>query len=98
MKVYRRVLRWFDLMERIDEGPRQRKVKAAIVEGQQRRGISRFGWLDGDKNGFSCQGSKLAGGNATHKRKECAERTCEGMMVLMQFEEDRCLHVVCHLY
>ena len=78
-------------MERMDEGPRPRKVKAAIVEGQQWRGIfSRFGLLDGSEKGFSChcQESRLAGGNATRKRKECAERTCEGMIVLMQFEDD----------
>ena len=66
--------------------PRPSKVKAAIVEGQQRRGIfSRFGLLDESEKGFSChcQGSRLSGGNATHKRKECTERTCEGMIVLM---------------
>ena len=69
MKVYRKVLRWFGHMEGKDEGLRPRNVKAAIVDDQQWRESSRFGLLDGDEKCFSCQGSRLAGGNATHKRK-----------------------------
>ena len=34
-------------MERMDEGPRPRKIKAAIVEGQQERERPRFVWVDG---------------------------------------------------
>ena len=49
MKVYRRALQWFGRMERMDERPRPRKVKAAIVQGQHGRGSSRFGLLNGMK-------------------------------------------------
>ena len=56
------------------------------------KNFSKFDLLEGSEKGFSCHW--LAGGKATCKRKECAERTCEGMIVLMQFEDDRCLHVV----
>ena len=37
-KVDRRVLRWFEHVERMDEGRWPRKVKAAKVEGQKGRG------------------------------------------------------------
>ena len=39
------------------------------------------------EKGFSYQRGRLAGGNATRERKECVERTCEGVIVLTQFEE-----------
>ena len=71
------------------------------MEGLQGRGRPRFGWLDGGEKGFSCKGGRLAGGNATRERKECAERTCEGVIVLTQSEEGRdlrvigCLHWMC---
>ena len=57
------------------------------MEGRQGRGSPRFGWLDGGEKDFSCQKNRLAEGNATRERKECAERTFEGMIVLMQFKE-----------
>ena len=83
------MLRWFGHVERVDEGRWPRKVKAAKLEGRLGIGKPRFGWLDGVKNGISYQGGKLAGGNATRKRKECVERTCEGVIVLTQSKESR---------
>ena len=50
------------------------------------------------EKGVSYQRSRLAGDNATHKRKECMERTCEGVIVLTQSEEDIHLRVVGCLY
>ena len=72
-------------MEKVDELRWPRKVKAAEVEGQQRKGRRRFGWLDGVKRVVAFQGVRLAGGNATRERKECVERTREVVIVLMQF-------------
>ena len=46
------------------------------------------------EKGVSYQGGRLAGGNATRKRKECVERTCESVIVLTQSDEGRHLHVV----
>ena len=42
-KVDRRVLRWFGHVERLDEGHWPRKFRAAKVEGQHGRAITRFG-------------------------------------------------------
>ena len=42
-------MRWFGLMERMDEGRWPRKVKADRAEGQQGRGRPRFSELDGVK-------------------------------------------------
>ena len=39
-------------------------------------------------------GVSIKGGSATRKRKECAERTCEGVILLMQSKKGRCLSVV----
>ena len=50
------------------------------------------------EKGFSCKGGKLAGGNATRKRKVFVERTCEDVIVLTQSEEGRCLRVIGCLY
>ena len=46
------------------------------------------------EKGDSYQGGRLAGGNATRERKECVERTCEGVIVMTQSEECRRLRVV----
>ena len=40
----------------------------------------------------------LAGGNAIRERKECVERTCEGVIVLTQSKEGRHLRVIGCLY
>ena len=47
------MLRWFGHVERMDEGLWPRAAKAAKVEGQQRRGRPRFGWLDGVKSALA---------------------------------------------
>ena len=36
------------------------------------------------EKGVRYQGGSLAGGYATSERKECEERTCEGVIVLTQ--------------
>ena len=84
----------------MDKGPRPRKFKAAIVEGEQWREISRFILLDGNGKGFSCHchRSRLAGGNATRKRKEGVERTCEGVIVLTQSDDGMELRVIGSLF
>ena len=43
-------------------------------------------------------GEKGLEGNLTRERKECVERTCEGVIVLIQFEAGRRLHMVGCLY
>ena len=40
------MLQWFGHVERMDEGRRPRKVKAAKVEGRLRGGRPKFGWFD----------------------------------------------------
>ena len=57
------------------------EVKAASVEGQQRKLRQRFVWLDGGEKGFSCQRDRLAGGITTCMREECVERTEEYKLV-----------------
>ena len=46
------------------------------------------------ENGVSYQGGRLAVGNATRERKECVERTCEGVIVLTQSDEGRDLGAI----
>ena len=46
------------------------------------------------EKGCSCKRGRLAGGNATHERKECVERTCEGVIVLTQSDEGKDLRVI----
>ena len=82
----------------MDEGCWPRRVTAAKVEGQQGIWKPRFIWLDGGEKGFSSQERRLAGGNATCKRKECVERTSEHMIVRTQSYEDRRLRIVGCLY
>ena len=58
----------------------------------------RFSWLNGGEKRFSCKGGRLTGGKANRKRKVSVERTCEGVIVLTQYEEGRSLRVVGCLY
>ena len=44
-----RVLRWFGLVERMDEHRMARRVMMAEVSGGRVRGRPRLGWLDGVK-------------------------------------------------
>ena len=62
-------------------------VKADTVEDQQGRGRPKFGWLDVVKKSSSCQGGRLAGGNAICENEEFVERTCEDVIVLTLSEE-----------
>ena len=41
------------------------------------------------EKGVSYQEGRLARGNATHERKKCVERTCEGVIVLTKSDEGR---------
>ena len=46
------------------------------------------------KKGVSYHGGRLVEGNATRERKECVERTCEGVIVLTQSDEGMNLRMI----
>ena len=47
------VLRWFGLVERMDEERLLKKVTNANVDGRSARGRARFGWMDGVKRALN---------------------------------------------
>ena len=65
------MLRLFGHVEMMDEGRWPTNVKAAKKEGQQGKGRLRFCSLDMVKKGFSSQGGRLSGSNATRDKKDC---------------------------
>ena len=51
-----RVLRWFGLVERMDEYRMARRVLMAEVSGRRVRGIPRLGWMDGVRVALGSRG------------------------------------------
>ena len=67
-KVERRMLQWFEHVERMEEGRWPKKVKAAKVESRQGRGRPWFGWLDGVKKALAVREVGLQ--EATHLARD----------------------------
>ena len=66
-----RVLRWFGLVERMDEYRMARRVLMAEVSGGQVRGRLRLGWMDGVKVALGNRGMTVeAAGQCMKDRKE----------------------------
>ena len=55
----RRVLRWFEHVERMDEYSMARKVLMAEVSGGRVRGRPRLGWMDGVKVALGNRGMTM---------------------------------------
>ena len=73
-----------DMWKRWTRGTGQERAKQ--LKWKVNRVGPRFGWLKGGAKDLSCQRGRLAGGITTLKRKECVVRTCEYVIVLLQFE------------
>ena len=65
-----RVLRWFELVERMDDYRMARRVLMAEVSGGRVRGRPRLGWMDGVKVALGNRGMTVEAARKTGKRGE----------------------------
>ena len=78
-RVDMNVLRWFGLVERMDNEQLLKKVMNAKVDGRSARGRPRFGWMDGVKRALN------DGGCYVREAGESASNGNEWRMIVTQF-------------
>ena len=69
-RAYKRVLRWFGHVERMDDYRMARRVLMAEVSGGRVRGRPRLGWLDGVKVALGNRGMTVEAAQKTGKSGE----------------------------